>query len=495
MGRETRNVKRNYAREAKRLPLTSYMVDSSSRRNQVLSIVFTQEDSDGVHYPNCDALVVRAIVARNGFKQMLVDNSSSVNILIGSTFDKMILDHELTRTTTPLYGFIGDSITPRGKITLVVEMGESPQTTMNFMKFLIVDSRSAYHRVLDRPALKELGTVTSIHHLCIKLPTENGVITVKGNQRGSRECYLSSIRNGDPRDVHAILTDADMADIPSEEELSMIDEIDPRVIGHEPQATPIEELENFPVNPRDPAKVLKVGIGLSNDMKERLKDFLCKNLDIFAWRHEDMVGIDPKACPKDSFPLPRIDQLVDSTAGHELLSFMDAYSGYNQIPMYPTNEENISFITDRGLYCYKMMLFGLKNAGATYQRLVNRMFVDLIGKTMEVYVDDMLVKSLKADYHVMHLDDTFRILMRYKIKLNPLKYAFGVASSKFLGYMVNQRVLKARKKFEWNEECEEAFQVLKKHLRQALFLSKPKPDDILQLYLAISNEAISASLT
>ena len=81
-----------------------------------------------------------------------------------------------------------------------------------------------------------------------------------------------------------------------------------------------------------------------------------------------------KACPKDCFPLPRIDQLVDATAGHEVLSFMDAYSGYNQITMHPPDEEHTSFRTDTGLYCYKVMPFGLKNAGATYQRLVNLMF-------------------------------------------------------------------------------------------------------------------------
>jgi hypothetical protein len=73
-----------------------------------------------------------------------------------------------------------------------------------------------------------------------------------------------------------------------------------------------------------------------------------------------------KACPKDSFPLPRIDQLVDSTAGHKLLSFMDAYSGYNQIKMDPLDQEHTSFTTDKGLYCYQVMPFGLKNAGATY---------------------------------------------------------------------------------------------------------------------------------
>ena len=81
-----------------------------------------------------------------------------------------------------------------------------------------------------------------------------------------------------------------------------------------------------------------------------------------------------KAYRKDNFLLPRIDQLVDVTLGHALLSFMDAYSGYNQIPMHVPNQENTSFITDRSLYCYKVMLFGLKNARATYQDLVNMMF-------------------------------------------------------------------------------------------------------------------------
>ena len=100
-----------------------------------------------------------------------------------------------------------------------------------------------------------------------------------------------------------------------------------------------------------------------------------------------------KACPKGSFPLPRIDQLVDMMAGYESLSFMDLYSRYNQILMYEPDEEHTSFITDPSLYCYKAMPFGIKNAGATYQRLVNGMFKDMIGKSMEVYVDDMLVKS------------------------------------------------------------------------------------------------------
>ena len=110
-----------------------------------------------------------------------------------------------------------------------------------------------------------------------------------------------------------------------------------------------------------------------------------------------------KACPKDNYPLPRIDQLVDSTAGHRLLSFMDAFSGYNQIRMDETDQEKISFVTSQGLFCYKVMPFGLKNAGATYQRLVNHMFRPQIGQNVEVYVDDMLVKSQDEGIHLDNL--------------------------------------------------------------------------------------------
>ena len=98
-----------------------------------------------------------------------------------------------------------------------------------------------------------------------------------------------------------------------------------------------------------------------------------------------------KAYPKDSFPLPRTDQLVDSAVGHKRMSFLDAYSGYHQIPLYGPDQENTAFVTTLGLYCYKVMPFGLKNAGATFQRAVTDILRPAIGKTVEVYVDDILV--------------------------------------------------------------------------------------------------------
>ena len=144
-----------------------------------------------------------------------------------------------------------------------------------------------------------------------------------------------------------------------------------------------------------------------------------------------------RAYPKDSYPLPRIDTLVDSTARHQLLSFMDAFSGYNQIRMKEADQEKTSFVTSQGLFCYKVMSFGLKNAGATYQRLMNKMFAYQIGRNVQVYVDDMLVKSLREDDHLSDLQETFNILWAYNMKLNLNKCVFGVIAGKFLRFMVS----------------------------------------------------------
>ena len=116
------------------------------------------------------------------------------------------------------------------------------------------------------------------------------------------------------------------------------------------------------------------------------------------------------ACPKDSFPIPKIDQLMDSMVGHKLLTFMDAFSGYNQIQMAEEDQEKIAFITSQGLYCYRVMPFGLKNVGAMYQRLVNQMFSKQIERNVEVYMDNMLVKREKEEDHLDDLKEMFDTL-------------------------------------------------------------------------------------
>ena len=206
------------------------------------------------------------------------------------------------------------------------------------------------------------------------------------------------------------------------------------------------------------------------------------------------------------------------------------------------DQEKTSFITSKELFCYKVMPFGLKNAGATYQRLVNHMFLPQIGRNVEVYVDDMLVKSLDEERHLDDLQKTFDTLRRHQMKLIPNKCAFGVLSGKFLGFMVSQRGIEAnpdkiqaildmeppknikevqsltgrvatlnrfvskatdkclpffkilRKAFEWTDECQKAFQDLMVYLTTASLLSPSILGEELYLYLAVSPHVVSLAL-
>ena len=152
-----------------------------------------------------------------------------------------------------------------------------------------------------------------------------------------------------------------------------------------------------------------------------------------------------EACPKDNFPLPRIDQIVDALAEHGMLSFLDAFSGYHQIPMHLPDAEKTAFITSHKLFCYNVMSFVLKVMSfiTLYQRLVTKMFRSLLGKTIEVYIDDMLVKSKERLDHAEHLQEAFKLLRAYGMKLNPSKWAFRVSAGRFLGFMVTQRGIEA----------------------------------------------------
>ncbi|XP_027178148.1 uncharacterized protein LOC113777314 [Coffea eugenioides] len=250
-----------------------------------------------------------------------------------------------------------------------------------------------------------------------------------------------------------------------------------------------------------------------------------------------------KACPKDCYPLPRIDALVDSAMGHEILCFLDAFKGYHQIGMSEEDQEKTAFYTDQGVYCYTTMPFRLKNAGATYQRLINRLFKDQIGRNV-AYVDDILVKSLTTSAFLSDVREVFGVLRDSRMKLNPKKYVFGVTSGKFLGYLVSHRgieanpdkvkaiqdmspprnlrevqrlngrlatlnrflsqsaekalpffkVLKKADQFAWTEECQAAFDKLKQYLHHLPTLASPRPGERLYLYLSAADEAVSAVL-
>ena len=146
-----------------------------------------------------------------------------------------------------------------------------------------------------------------------------------------------------------------------------------------------------------------------------------------------------KACPKDPFPMPKIDKLVEATVGHPRISFLDAFQGYHQIPLALDDQEKTVFVTPIGNYYYKVMPFGLKNTGSTYQRMMSRMFESQLEKNIEIYIDDMVVKSKVVSEHLGYFGDILEVLRKYKLRLNASKCSFGVGSGKFLGYMVTHR--------------------------------------------------------
>ncbi|KAI5335814.1 hypothetical protein L3X38_025948 [Prunus dulcis] len=156
-----------------------------------------------------------------------------------------------------------------------------------------------------------------------------------------------------------------------------------------------------------------------------------------------MLGIDPEvACHRFNVdpnhpPVPVEAEEVSNVV--VVSKRMGDGVWYNEIPMAIEDQEKTAFITERGLYCYTMMPFVLKNTGSTYQRLVNGMFKYQIGKTMKAYIDDMVVKSQERSQHVKPLQEVFDILRKYRMRLNLKKQVFGVSLGQFLGQVVNKR--------------------------------------------------------
>ena len=463
------------------------------------SITFSNSNMEGCQHPHDDPLVVRVVMANKTVHRVLVDYGSSADIIFATAFDKMGIGREkLDPVNTHLRGFSGEKVLPLGSIQLVLTLGEPPCQATTTTRFLIVNAPFAYNMLLGRPSLNAIKAIPSVYHMMIKFPTVSGVGMVRGDQRVATECYSASMKQKaidnidmDDLDMHdEVLTRPE----PSEElePVSLDDDpehlayigsklaedlkgiltqflrhnkdvfawkqvnmggIDPTVITHRlnasPSFKPVKQKRRSFAPERQKAineevgKLLQAGAIREVEYPKWLANVVLVKKANGKWRlYINFTDIN-KACPKDSFPLPRIDLIVDATAGYELLSFMDAFSGYNQISMDPNDQEKTSFVTAQETYCYRVMPFGLKNAGATYQRLVNRMFQKQIGTTMEVYIDDMLVKSTTAELHIAHLSEVFQILRNYNMKLNPAKCAFGVSVGKFLGFIFNHRGIEA----------------------------------------------------
>jgi len=151
-------------------------------------------------------------------------------------------------------------------------------------------------------------------------------------------------------------------------------------------------------------------------------------------------------CPKDNFPFPKIDQLVEFTTSFEYLSSLHANLGYHHISINLNNEEITGFITDQWIFCYQAMPFDLKNTGVTSQQIINKVFNNQIGQNMEAYVDCMLVKNMNFKKYLQDLKEVFSLLHQYQIKLNPTKYVFVIKGGKFLSFLVSTKEIEPNPK-------------------------------------------------
>ena len=146
-----------------------------------------------------------------------------------------------------------------------------------------------------------------------------------------------------------------------------------------------------------------------------------------------------RASPKDNFPLPHINTLIDNTTTNMFFSFMDGLSGYNQIKMAKEDKAKITFTIHWGTYAYDVILFSLKNDNATYQRVMVTLFHDIMHREIKAYVDDMIAKYCTTRDHLIDLRKLFSRLVKYRLSMNPNKCVFGASSGKFLSFIVSQR--------------------------------------------------------
>ncbi|XP_030930756.1 uncharacterized protein LOC115956557 [Quercus lobata] len=460
---------------------------------------FSEEDKKGTTRPHDDALLITLKIRDYDVNRMMMDGGSGTEVMYPDLYEGLRLKPEdLMPYNSPLMSLDGKFIIPKDTIRLPIQTG----LEIVEVNFIVVDAYSPYTAIVGRPWLHTLGAVASSLHQKVKFPSGDQVLKIRGCQSTARQAPVSPpdtaaeevkcedlekvVIGGDPEKFFQ-----DACDAPG---------FDPAFICHHLNANPSITSKNQP--PRHP----------SREHANAIRD------EVVKLKHVGAI--------KEVFYTEWLANTV----------VVKKKSGKLW--------EKTAFVTPTRNYHYKVMSFGLKNTGPTYQRMMTRIFKSQLGKSIEIYVDDMVVKSKVVSEHLGDLDSTFDVLRKHNPRLNASKCSFGVGSGKFLGYMVTYRGIEVNsdqskaindlklpqntkevqkltrmitalnrfisksanryrpfyllinkwKGFEWSEDCIVTFQQLKEYLSWPPIISSPEADEVLYAYIVVAPYAVSLVL-
>nr|GEU51036.1 reverse transcriptase domain-containing protein [Tanacetum cinerariifolium] len=343
-------------------------------------------------------LVIEAEMGGHMIHRMYIDGVSSMEILYEHCFNRLWpkIKSQIVPATTSLTGFSGETIWPLRQLRLLVTIGDATHSTKAWINFMVVKSLSPYNGIIGRSGLKAIQSVPSMVHEMLKFPVEWGIATIRSTILIAIECA-------------SVTTSS--------------------VIPREERTRPA----NFTValHPDFPDQEVVIRGSLSDKGRTELCSVLKKNLDIFTWRPSDMTGV-----PEHRLNIREgYSPVRQKKRGQAPESTRDIQAEVQKL-LAEADEEKTAFHTRQGVYCYTKMPFGLKNDGATYQRLMDKAFEGQVGRNIEVYVDVLVVKSYTEAEMMRDIEETFCTLRKVNMKLNPQKCSFRLAEGVFLGYVI-----------------------------------------------------------
>ncbi|GKC15138.1 reverse transcriptase domain-containing protein, partial [Tanacetum coccineum] len=421
-------------------------------------------------------LIIEAEIGGHQVHRICIDGGSSFEILYEHCFNRLRpeIKNQMVLATTSLIGINGEIKWPLGQITLFIKIRDDEHSTSAWMHFMVVRSMSPHNGIIGRPGLRKIQAVLSTTHGMIKFPVTRGILTLKSSKIILVKCAMVSEPEEQPISGKKVREErVKVAINPEHPEQTVMIGFDltektrrvPRHIAeHRLNVRKGCQLvrqkkrgqaaeRNIAIND-EVSKLVAGGIMREVHYHDWLSNPVMVNKSDNSWRmFVDFKDLN-KACPKDGYPLPEIEWKVESLCRFPFKCFLDAYKGYHQIQMAKEDEEKTA--------------------------------------NLEVYVDDLVIKSHTEDEVVRDIEETFKTLRKINMKLNPKKCTFGVEEGMFLGYQVNTKGIKICP--DKTEEAEAAFRQMEEDIAKLPMVTAPEEQEELIVYLAASKEAVSIVL-